>query len=70
MVACFEILLWVAVIYLFVFQMVVPTIRGTKIFPMFRREKKLRSEMVNVNQKILEKDLEKQIKTKKKKEGV
>ena len=70
MVAVLEILFWLLIVYLFVFQMVIPTIQGTKMFPAFRREKKLREELIDVNQQILEKNLETQIKTKKKKEGL
>lgn len=70
MVSIIEVLLAVTVLYLLVFQVIVPILLGTKIFPMFLREKKLRAEITDVNQKVLEKDLETQIKKTKKKEGI
>jgi hypothetical protein len=57
-------------LYLFVTQMVLPTIRGTKWFPMFKKEAKLASELVDVNQKVVEKDLAVDIETLKKRKGV
>lgn len=62
MVACFEVVLWVLILYLFIFQMIIPTVKGTKIFPIFRKkEKELFSKLTDVNQSILEKDIEKKI---------
>ena len=58
------------VVYLFLTQLLLPVIRGTKIFPMFRKEGKLRSQVTDVNQKILEKGLEENLTKTKKKEGL
>jgi len=70
MVSIIEVLLVVSVIYILTFKVIVPILLGTKIFPMFLREQKLREEITEVNQKVLEKNLETQITKTKKKEGV
>ena len=70
MVMVIEVALWTIVLYLLITQVLIPLIKGTRTFPMFRKEQKLREEIVDVNQKVLEKDLEKQIQITKKKEGV
>lgn len=57
-------------IYFFVTQMVLPTIRGTKWFPMFKKEAKLASELTDVNQKVVEKELATDIENLKKRKGV
>jgi hypothetical protein len=47
-------------------QMIFPAIRGTQVFPIFRKEAKLIGELVEVNQKVREKGLEDTIKETKK----
>lgn len=42
-------------------QMAVPLIRGTKMFPLFRRQHKLEGELREVKQSKVEKDLAKQV---------
>lgn len=42
-------------------QMAVPLIRGTKMFPLFRRQHKLENELREVNQAKVEKNLAKQV---------
>lgn len=42
-------------------QMLIPAIRGTRSFPLFRREKKLVEELTDIKQAQREKDLQTQI---------
>lgn len=56
--------------YIFVAQIFVPIMRGSKLFPMFRREAKLKSQISDTCQQIIEKDLEKHITKMRKKEGL
>lgn len=51
-------------------QALMPLIRGTKLFPMFKREAKLQSELEDVNQAVREKELEQKITSTKEKKGV
>jgi hypothetical protein len=51
-------------------QALMPLIRGTKLFPMFKKEAKLQSELEDVKQAVREKELEQTIKSTKEKEGV
>jgi hypothetical protein len=53
-------------IWVVVTQIFFPAIRGTQVFPMFRKEAKLVEELVEVNQKVREKGLEDTIKETKK----
>lgn len=57
-------------IYFFVTQMLLPTIKGTKWFPMFKREAKLASELTDVNQKVQDKELSEHIELIRKKKGL
>jgi hypothetical protein len=51
-------------------QALMPLLRGTKLFPMFKREAKLQSELEDVNQAVREKELEQKIKSTREKKGV
>jgi hypothetical protein len=51
-------------------QVMVPLIRGSRLFPMFKKEAKLRSDLESVNQSAIEKELEQKIKSTKKEKGV
>jgi hypothetical protein len=51
-------------------QVVLPFFRGTPPFPIFRREAKLQETLEAVKQRAVEKGLEKEIKSLKRKEGV
>jgi len=53
----FRILIPIIIGYFFVTQLLIPTIYNSKLFPMFRKEGKLRSKIVDINQEINEKDL-------------
>lgn len=44
--------------YIIISQVLVPAIRGTKLFPMFRRESKLKEEILDANQALHENELE------------
>ena len=61
-----EIISVIAALWFVITQILFPAIRGTKVFPIFRREAKLVEELVGVNQKIREKKLEDTIKETKK----
>lgn len=50
-------------------QMAVPLIRGTKMFPLFRKQRKLESELREVKQAKAEKDLAKQVEREKSRLG-
>jgi hypothetical protein len=65
-----EITLAILIIWFFVTQMILPVLRGTPVLPIFRKEAKLQAEMEKVNQEIIEKKMEEEIKTTKQKEGV
>lgn len=51
-------------------QIIKPYRNGTKMFPMAFKERKLKSEIVGINQRIKEKKLEEEIKKIKKENGV
>jgi hypothetical protein len=65
-----EIALGLVLVWALIFQVIFPMIRGTKLFPMSKREAKLQSELENVNQAVREKELEETIKSTKEKEGL
>ena len=44
-------------------QIIIPALRGTKAFPMFRREAKLKDELLSRNQQEYEQSLEKEVAT-------
>lgn len=53
-----EIFLAVVLVIFIVMQFIVPAIRGTKILPMFRKERELKAEILNEQQADYERDLE------------
>jgi hypothetical protein len=66
----FALIIALVFIYLFITQIITPVIKGTVLFPMFRKEQKLLKEKSEVLQKVNEKKIESEIETLKKKEGV
>jgi len=61
LVKIFEFSIIILAMWLLITQVSIPVFRGTKLFPLFRREEKLRSELEEARQKTLEKKLEKKI---------
>ena len=53
-----EVILWVLVVSFLVVQVVVPAWNETALFPFFRKEHKLQSEIVSVHQSAREMELE------------
>jgi hypothetical protein len=53
-----ELVFLIGGIWAIVTQIFFPAIRGTQVFPMFRREAKLVEELVEANQQVREKKLE------------
>ena len=51
-------------------QIVKPYFKGTRFFPGVLKERKLRNEILDLNQKVQEKELKKEIETIKKEKGV
>lgn len=45
----------------FLSQVILPIYKGTKMFPLFRREQKLRGELAEAKQEQQEKEIEKKI---------
>jgi hypothetical protein len=64
-----ELCLGCLLLYGIVTQLGIPIYRDTKLFPMFKREAKLISELTDIKQKIVEKKLSETINSTKKKEG-
>jgi len=58
-----ELFLYLCLSVLAVTQMIIPLIKGTKMFPMFRKESKILSEITELNQQSAEIDLENQADT-------
>jgi hypothetical protein len=58
------------VLWMFITQIFFPLLRGTLIFPIFRREAMLCDELEKVRQKVAEKKLEEEIEFTKREEGV
>jgi hypothetical protein len=48
-------------IYIVISQLLVPAYRGTKMFPFFRKERKLKEQIVEANQDLYEDELEVQV---------
>lgn len=69
MVIVLELVVICVLLYGLVTQIGIPIYRDTKWFPMFRKEAKLSSELTDVKQKIVEKNLSETISLTKKKEG-
>lgn len=65
-----ELALGLILLWHLITQVIVPAVRGTKLFPMFEKEAKLRSDLEGAKQAVEEKKLEQEIKTIKEKEGV
>lgn len=61
----FEMLMVSVLVWTLITQISIPIFRGTRLFPMFRKEEKLKNELANINQEILEKNIEQKIKKKK-----
>lgn len=53
----FEVILSVLIVYVIASQVLLPAVRGTKLFPWFRRETKLLAKIAEANQEIREKEL-------------
>lgn len=60
-----EVIIIVMVFLFFVTQIIVPAIQGTAFLPMFRKESKLKQELVELEQTARENDLEKVVEEKK-----
>lgn len=60
-----EIAMFVAFAIVLVTQLIVPAIKETAFFPYFRKERKLKSEIVNVEQTLEEQRLASEINNKK-----
>lgn len=58
LIMCFDILIGTVIIWTLITQVLIPVFRGTKLFPLFRREEKLRNEIEEANQQLVEKSLE------------
>jgi hypothetical protein len=57
-------------VWAIIFQVIIPGMKGTQSFPMFRREAKLEKTLEEVKQKVEEKKLENTINDIKQKEGI
>ena len=51
-------------------QVILPMMRGTSMFPIFRKESRLRSDLADVKQQSVEKKIEQEIKNIKEKENL
>lgn len=56
----FEFVLCFVLVMVAITQMLIPSLKGTQMFPMFRREQKLQNEITELNQQSSEVDLENQ----------
>ncbi len=65
LIIAFEVLIVVTLGWTLITQVSIPIIRGTKLFPMFRKEEKLKDELAELKQETIEKNIEKRIKNKK-----
>lgn len=61
MLAFLELCLLLAFAILFVTQLIIPAIRGQKLFPLFRKQGKLERELDDANQAIIDHSIEAQI---------
>ena len=59
----FEFLVCFVLVMVAITQMLIPSLKGTKMFPMFKREQKLQNEITELNQKSSEVDLENEAKS-------
>jgi len=58
--AMIEFALCFGLVVLTITQMLIPSLKGTQMFPMFRREHELQNEITELNQQSSEVDLENQ----------
>ncbi len=65
LIIAFEVLIVVTLGWILITQLSIPIIRGTKLFPMFRKEEKLKDELAELKQETIEKNIERRIKNKK-----
>lgn len=68
-VVLFEFVALALLILVFATQIVVPFLRGTPTFPIFRKERKLMSELTRAMEKVAEVELEQRIKEEKERAG-
>ena len=57
----FKAVVVIFIMWLLITQILIPGLKDTKIFPLFRREKQLTKDLEEVNQQIKEKVIEKKI---------
>ena len=69
-VSLFEFCIFIIIMAFIYIQIIKPYFKGTKMFPVVFKERKLKSEIRGLNQKVEEKELENTIKTIKKEKGV
>ena len=62
LLSIFEISFVVIIMWLLITQVSIPVFKGTKLFPLLRKEEKLRDQLTGVKQESVEKDLERKIK--------
>jgi hypothetical protein len=60
-IAISEAVALVLLIYIIISQLLVPAYRGTQMFPFFRKERKLKEQIVEANQDLYEDELEAQV---------
>lgn len=56
----FEFAICMTLILMVITQMLVPSLKGTRMFPLFRKEQKIQSKIRGLNQESNEVDLEKE----------
>lgn len=66
LVAMLELVLWMSILWCFYTQVFIPVYKGTKLFPIFRRETDLRAALAGEKQATVESEIEKQIELEKK----
>jgi len=57
-----EIVAALALLYFIAMQVFIPIVRGTPLYPMFRREKKILDDLKQARQAVVESDLKKEVK--------
>jgi len=65
-----EVAICVVFVAFLVTQVFIPLEKGRALFPILRKERKLRADLVQVNQAVAEKEIEKEITKTKEKGGV
>ena len=61
-VVVLELLFATLIVIIFLTQILMPLFRGTPVFPIFRRERKLESELSEARKEVIEASLERRIK--------